>query len=94
MKKPKVVQDAIDKYRRDNDWLSHFFDECCELDPGLEEKSGEVYQAYRAYCARVGDFTRSTTEFYNALDARGIRRRRTAKSNMLVGLKLVNTEDF
>lgn len=94
LKKPKVVQDAINKYKSDNDWLSHFFNECCELDPGLEEKSGEVYQAYRAYCARVGDFTRSTTEFYNALDARGIRRRRTAKSNMLVGLKLVNTEDF
>lgn len=94
LKKPKVVQDAINKYKSDNDWLSHFFNECCELDPGLEEKSGEVYQAYRAYCARVGDFTRSTTEFYNALDSRGIRRRRTAKGNMLVGLKLVNTEDF
>lgn len=94
LKKPKVVQDAINKYKSDNDWLSHFFNECCELDPDLEEKSGKVYQAYRAYCARVGDFTRSTTEFYNALDARGIRRRRTAKSNMLVGLKLVTTEDF
>lgn len=92
--KPKVVRDAINKYKSDNDWLSHFFNECCELDPGLEEKSGEVYQAYRSYCARVGDFTRSTTDFYNALDARGIGRRRTAKSNMLVGLKLVNTDLF
>lgn len=93
LKKPKVVQDAINKYKSDNDWLSHFLNECCELGDGLEEKSGEVYQAYRAYCARVGDFIRSTTEFYNALDMRGIRRRRTAKNNLLVGLQLVEPQD-
>lgn len=93
MKLPKVVEDAISKYKSDNDWLSHFFNDCCELGDRLEEKSGEVYQAYRAYCARVGDFTRSTTEFYNALELRGIRQRRTNKGRFLVGLRLIE-DDF
>ena len=92
--KPKVVQDAIDKYKNDNDWLTHFFNDCCELDPCFEEKSGEVYREYRAYCARVGEFTRSTTEFYNALELRGIKRRRTKKGVILKGLKIKESDDF
>ncbi len=58
---PKCVEDAIAKYRRDNDWMSHFLEACCEVGDGLEEKSGEFYSAYRSYCARVGDFVRSTS---------------------------------
>lgn len=92
LKNPKVVQEAIDKYRQDNDWMTHFLDACCELGTGLEEKSGDVYCAYRSYCARTGEFIRSTAEFYNALEMRGIRRRRTSKSNLLVGIALLEEE--
>ena len=56
LKNPKVVQNAIDKYKQDNDWMSHFLDACCELGTGLEEKSGDVYFAYRSYCSRTGEF--------------------------------------
>ena len=92
LKNPKVVQDAIEKYKQDNDWMSHFLDACCELGTGLEEKSGDVYCAYRSYCTRTGEFIRSTAEFYNALEMRGIRRRRTSKSNLLVGIALLEEE--
>ena len=92
IKNPKVVQDAIEKYKQDNDWMSHFLDACCELGTGLEEKSGDVYCAYRSYCTRTGEFIRSTAEFYNALEMRGIRRRRTSKSNLLVGISLLEEE--
>ena len=93
LEKPKVVQDAINKYKSDNDWLSHFFNDCCTLAPDLEAKSGEVYQEYRAYCARVGDFTRSTTEFYNALSMRGITKRKTKAGMILTGLALAPEND-
>ncbi len=72
--------------------MSHFLDACCELGTGLEEKSGDVYLAYRSYCARTGEFIRSTAEFYNALDLRGIRRRRTKKCSILVGISLSEKE--
>ena len=93
LEKPKVVRDAINKYKSDNDWLSHFFNDCCTLAPDLEAKSGEVYQEYRAYCARVGDFTRSTTEFYNALSMRGITKRKTKAGMILTGLALAPEND-
>ena len=72
--------------------MSHFLDACCELGTGLEEKSGDVYLAYRSYCSRTGEFIRSTSEFYNALELRGIRRRRTSKSKVLMGIKLLEED--
>lgn len=90
---PKCVKEAIEKYKADNDWMSHFLDECCELGDGYEEKSGELYAAYRSYCARSGEFTRSTTEFYKSLEQRGFTRHRTSKSRLVRGLRLADSEE-
>ena len=93
--RPKVVVDAINKYRSDNDWLTHFLDECCEIGEDLHEKSGEFYSTYRAYCLRNGDFTRSTTEFYNALEQRGFERIKRRDGRFIIGVKLREEEpDF
>lgn len=64
---PRVVQDAIQKYKENNDWLAHFLDDCCEVGDDFEAKSGEFYNAYRSYCLQMGEYTRSTTDFYSAL---------------------------
>lgn len=94
-KRPKCVEDAINKYRSDNDWLTHFLDECCEVGDGLREKSGAFYSSYRAYCARNGDFTRSTTEFYNALEQRDFTRIKKKDGNFILGVRLVDDDaDF
>ena len=87
---PKVVQDAIQKYKEDNDWLGQFFDECCELDSTFIQKSGELYDSYRAYCARTGAFTRSTADFYNALEAEGMSRKKTSKGSFIYGVRLLS----
>ena len=87
--KPAVVEEAIRKYKENNDWLTHFLDDCCELGTEFSEKSGDVYNAYRSYCLQVGEYVRSTTDFYVALEsAGGFDRRRTSKANVIVGLKL------
>lgn len=88
VKPPKKVQDAIDVYKENNNWLQHFLDECCEIDENFTEKSGEVYDEYRAFCFRMGEFTRSTTDFYTALDSREFERKRTNKGVIIKGLKL------
>ena len=93
--KPKEVQAAIAKYKSDCDWFSHFLEDCCETDKTYEEKSGDLYAAYRAFCARNGDYTRSTTEFYNEVENRGYQRYRNAKGRYVKGLKLAeDTGDF
>lgn len=85
---PKKVQDAIDIYKENNNWLQHFIDECCETDSSYIAKSGQVYDEYRAFCLRTGDFVRSTTDFYTALESQNFSRRRTNKGRFIEGLRL------
>ena len=86
--KPAVVEEAIKKYKDNNDWLSQFLDECCEVGDTFSAKSGDVYNAYRSYCAQVGDYVRSTTDFYTALECAGFERKRSKSARMLFGLQL------
>jgi len=87
-KKPKVVEDAIEKYRQGNDWLGMFLEECCELDSSYQQKSGEFYQEYRNYCVRTGEYVRSTADFYTALDSVGLSRKKTNKGVLIYGVRL------
>ena len=85
---PKKVADAINEYKESNNWFKHFLNECCEMDSSFEEKSGEVYQEYRAYCLRIGDYVRSTTDFYSALSSNGFNRVKLRDGIKIQGLKL------
>ena len=85
--KPAVVEAAIQKYKDNNDWLSQFLDECCEIDSSYSAKSGDVYNAYRSYCMQVGDYIRSTTDFYTALECAGFERKRSKSARLLFGLQ-------
>lgn len=92
---PAAVSNSVKAYREANDWLGHFLSDCCEVGNQLTEKSGELYSQYRAYCAKNMEYTRSTTDFYSALDQTGFRRKRTSKGNLILGLKLVDDDyDF
>ena len=90
---PACVQEAIEAYREKNDWLASFLDDCCEVGKAYQQKSGEFYQEYRAYCGRNGDYTRSTTDFYTALDVAGFERRKTKKGVFIYGVRL-KMEEF
>lgn len=88
IKLPKKVEDAIKVYRENNNWLAQFLTECCEIDESYTAKSGEVYNEYRSFCLRVGEFTRSTADFYTALESQDFERKRTSKGVLVKGLRL------
>ncbi len=85
---PKCVADAIERYHQSNDWLSIFIEDCCEVDASFTQKSGELYQEYRAYCARTGEYTRSTTDFYTGLETAGFKRKKTRTGSIIAGIRL------
>lgn len=92
---PRSVAEAIEHYRADNDWLTHFLEDCCESSDLYEERSGELYSAYRAFCARSGEYARSTTEFYSSLEQRGYTRKKRKTGICILGLRLKeDDEDF
>ncbi len=90
---PVCVQEAIKAYRGENDWLGHFLTDRCDIGKELTEQSGTLYTAYRQYCAECGEYTRSTTDFYTALENEGFMRHRTRKGSVVRGLML-RTDDF
>ena len=90
---PKAVINSVKSYREANDWLGHFINESCEVGEKLSEKSGELYSKYRAYCLQNLEYTRSTTDFYAALNQAGYERKRTNKGNFIMGLSLKADDD-
>ena len=90
---PKAVTNSVKSYREANDWLGHFITESCEVGEKLSEKSGELYSKYRAYCLQNLEYTRSTTDFYAALNQAGYERKRTNKGNFIMGLSLKADDD-
>lgn len=85
---PECVKKAIDSYRQDNDWLSQFLSERCEVGDNFKVKSGELYSDYRSYCMTTGDYTRSTTDFYTAIELAGFSRQRDRNGRFVKGLKI------
>lgn len=90
---PKCVSDAIEAYKAENDWLGHFLCECCEVADGGTARSGELYSTYRAFSSASGEYVRSTTDFYAALEAEGFTRQRTRTGNIINGLRLKTHAD-
>lgn len=93
-KQPKVVEDAIESYREDNDWLGQFIEECCDVDKTFTAKSGELYQAYRAHCTLNGEYIRSTSDFYSSMEKAGFNKRKTNKGILVLGIGLKDGQDF
>lgn len=85
---PECVKKATALYRENSDWLTHFLEECCEVGDTYSERSGDLYAAYRSFCGRSGEYTRSTTDFYAAVDVSGFERKHTKKGRIVLGLRL------
>ena len=85
---PECVKKATALYRENSDWLTHFLEECCEVGDTYSERSGDLYAAYRSFCGRSGEYTRSTTDFYAAVDTSGFERKHTKKGRIVLGLRL------
>lgn len=88
IKTPEKVLNSIGKYREENDWLGAFINERCEVGESFSAKSGEFYKEYRTYCLGTGEYIRSTTDFYTALENKGFIRRKTNKGIFISGLRL------
>ena len=91
--RPQCVLDAIGAYRDNNDWLSAFINDCCDTDKSYQEKSGELYRRYREYCGENGEYARSTTDFYSALEQAGFKKKKTNTGSFIFGISL-KLDDF
>jgi putative DNA primase/helicase len=88
IEQPECVKAATASYRENSDWLASFIEDCCEVGPSYTARSGDLYTQYRLYSQRTGEYTRSTTDFYAAVEFAGYSRRRTNSGRVVYGLRL------
>lgn len=86
--RPKCVQAAIDAYRAANDWFGNFISEKCIVHPDARAESGKLYTAYRNYCLETNEYTRSTKDFYRAVEVAGYQRTTSKGCTSIRGLQL------
>ena len=84
---PAVVQNEIDEYRNENDWLSNFIMECCQVSQEYTQRAGELYETYMEYCGRTHEYARSKADFKAALTDAGYRWQRTKKGAFYYGIE-------
>lgn len=88
------VDDAIGKYREENDWLSHFLAECCIVGELENVGGGVLYKAYRAWAAESGEYVRSNRDFADGLRSAGFALKKQKNGNVWNGLSLLPNRDI
>lgn len=85
---PRCVQEAIEAYRVDNDWLQAFLTECCEIAPNYRQPSKDLYTRYQSFCALNMEYMRSSADFRRAVEEAGYSYKRANSCMMVHGLML------
>lgn len=83
---PDVVEEVTEAYRGQEDWVGNFLTECCSLGQGAWVPSSELYQRYRAWAERSGDYVRRLPDFNAAMEGRGFTRKKTKTCNVWQGV--------
>lgn len=90
IEQPEVVRQAIRTYREENDWLSNYITERCEVDRAFIQPSGALYQDYREYSQSIGEPPRRNDSFNNALKEKGFKVKKSSKGSFIYGLRLLS----
>ena len=85
---PEVIQEAIEEYQEQNNWIQDFFDECCELSPAAQTQGGKLYDTFREWAQRTGEYVRRKDDFTEALRRHGLESYRNNKGTFWRGVGL------
>lgn len=85
---PEVVEEATEEYRQRENWLENFLEECCIMEPDARAPAGELYQTYREWAQRNGDYVRRNVEFLDAMAGKGFQKIAPKGKKFWVGLRI------
>jgi len=60
---PSTIQDATNEYRTEEDELSQFVDEWCEVGTNFQESANKLYNSFREFCQENGYPGSNATNF-------------------------------
>lgn len=85
---PKCVKDATEEYRRRENWLKNFIDECCEVGPDFRVQANILYAEYRTWAGNAGEYIRCEKDFSDEMDRLGYSKIKPKNIKHYVGIKL------
>jgi putative DNA primase/helicase len=90
LSRPQSVVDATESYFENQDVLSQWIADECELDPGTSKNApiGSLYTAWTAYCERCGETPGSNRAFGDALEKKGCSRGKVQHVRVMTGIRL------
>ena len=84
----QAVDEAIKKYRDENDWLSSFIEDCCIVGKNEKVTGGRLYEVYKEWSTEMGEYVRRNRDFAQALKSAGFGFKKTKKFNEWLGLSI------
>ena len=84
----QAVDEAIKKYRDENDWLQAFIEDCCIVGK-LEKSTGnQLYTVYKEWATEMGEYVRRNRDFASALKSAGFVSKRIKTGTQWEGLSI------
>lgn len=86
---PKLVIEGTAEYKREEDFLADFIDDCLEIDPASRERAKDLYEAFRDwYAENVSKKHIISNKKFGALLGQRFEKKKTAQANLFLGVKL------
>jgi putative DNA primase/helicase len=90
---PKSVVDATDAYFKDEDNVSTWIEERCEVGKGLSDISSKLFASWKDYAEKSGLFIGNNKKFKEEMNRLGYRNKKLGFGNVYEGLR-VSLDDF
>ncbi|MFQ5965668.1 MAG: phage/plasmid primase, P4 family [Candidatus Scalinduaceae bacterium] len=69
---PEEVLNATSEYRQEMDDIGIFLSDCCELGPGFKETPAKLYEYYKIWCEKAGEYPLKQRAFGLRLSERNV----------------------
>jgi putative DNA primase/helicase len=90
---PACIKDTTAEYRKDQNVLGQFLDECCVVHPGKRVEQGSLYKAYKLWAESSGEFVMTKTEFNERTEMQ-FERGKSSGARQWKGLALKHEQAF
>lgn len=89
---PRSIMEASEEYRRNEDLLADFIDECCIIEPGAKEKGAALYERFVTwYNANIGKKEWTGTRFGKQLSQK-FNKTKSEGCNVYHGIALIEAQ--
>ena len=87
LQRPKVVQQATADYFEEQDLLAQWIAEECEVGPNCKASSTELFDSWKSYAEKHGEFAGSAKSFGPLLEQKGFGKKKSAGTMYYFGLR-------